>query len=381
MKSCRLILPGSVIAAASVLGFVLPGTAAAAGGTWNCTSSAVRLSLAGTLATEPFIANDGASTCATDSEGVATLTGLVGAKAVNASTAVDAAAAPASQTPNASATVANVAVPGVAPLISLPGTIASSATGSCVAGEPVITDTYSTVPIVIDGQTIPTDKTITALPLTGIGTYLGDTISIIPGEVLTSSSSLTVRALHVTISLPSVLGLLGTQVLDLVLSESTISYTGNPCTNATVGTGGNPGGTGGTGTGTGGTGGGGSGTGGGGSGSGSGSGGSGSGSGSGASASISKLELYNFLHNFDQFGFRIQATRTVNGGKWTRIRMLCSPKETHGCHAKVVVYRRIRGVPTKIGTRGVALKKNTWKIFSVRTKKNRHWPVYAVVIK
>src|SRR5205085_3119687 len=86
----------------------------------------------------------------------------------------------------------------------------------------------------------------------------------------------------------------------------------------------------------------------------------------------------SFGFGFDSHGMRIDATRTVLGGKWTRVRVECSRKAKQTCREKLVVFRIYNYKhAVLIGRRNVALRPGRWVIFSVRTRPSRHYPVYA----
>jgi hypothetical protein len=228
--------------------------------------------------------------CATETQGIDNLGpqigNIAGADAVRARTAIETTIPVDTEKAGADATIVNLRLPNSgSPGISLPGTISSAAAISCLGGVPKVTTSFSTVPITIGGQTIPTDQAVTQV-LNGAGSLTGAILSIKPGEVLTGSvggvTFTSIRGLHLNLHLSN------GSVLDVVASESTVSYTGSPCSNSSLPPNGGGSGNGsGSGSGLSGSGSGSSGSGSGSSGSGSGgSGGSGSGSsGSGSSSS------------------------------------------------------------------------------------------------
>jgi len=70
----------------------------------------------------------------------------------------------------------------------------------------------------------------------------------------------------------------------------------------------------------------------------------------------------------------------VLGGKWTRVRLICSAKATKTCRETLTIYRLYGYIrPKKIGARKVALRPGKNVIFSVHTVKFPHYPVYATL--
>src|SRR5205807_2693682 len=190
---------------------------------------ALRATVTNQAPIEPLIANKKKALCLADTVGVdntgPSIYGIAGVDAARARTSNDNTKAPADQLPTANATVTNARITdsGGTPLIELPGTIASQVTASCQGTTPVLTATSTTLPLKIGGQTIATDKPVTQI-LSGVGQLTGAILTINPGEEVRTATSLTRRGLHVNLHL-------GSQVIDLVLAEATVTLSGNPCTN------------------------------------------------------------------------------------------------------------------------------------------------------
>lgn len=348
------------VAATALASAALPASAMAAlpQDNWGCDASALRIKLLNSTPLDPLVANPGQVPCASATEGIDNLGpqigNILGADVVRARTIVDSTMPVKSESPSADATVANVRVTNTGtPLIELPGTIASHASVTCVGGQPKVTSSYSDVPLKIGGRTILTDHALTST-LNGLSGLLGAVLTLKPGEIVQSTSggvtTFTIRGLHVNLHL-------GTgNVVDLIAAESTVSYTGNPCTNSSL-----PGAP--------------SSNSGGGSNGGSGSNGS-NGSNGGNTTSISPFGI-----GYDAHGFRIDATRTVLGGKWTRVRVSCSPKATKTCSETLIVYRLFQYVHVReIGRRKIRLRPGHWVIFSVRTQPFPRYPVYGRLV-
>jgi hypothetical protein len=357
MNSNVSLRVGGALLALAAMPAVLPATASAASsGYWGCTSSALRVTLAAGSPVEPLISDQGAQGCLTNSVGVASLGASIGhvagADAARAWTINNSAAAPANQAPEADATIANVKVTDTAtPLISLPGTVTSRAYATCTSGVTALNATSTTVPIKIGNQTIQTDRPLTET-LAGVGTLTGAVLAIKPGEQIRTANSLTVRALHVTLKLGSA------QLLDLVLAESTVSFTngtGGPCANHTAGSGA-----------------------GGASGSSSGTSGSSHGASNGTYGGGTRGSSSRYGFGFDSHGMRIEATRTVKHGSWTRVRIRCSARVTRSCTETLTVYRLMGNLrPKKIGTRKVTVRRGQSIVVSVRTTPYPRYPVFA----
>jgi hypothetical protein len=354
MHHKKRLLVATMAASAAVA--AVPAVASAApANSWGCDSSALRLTLLVSTPVEPLIANPQQLPCANDTEGVNNLGpqigNVAGADAVRARTVVNGNIAVKSEEPVADATVTNLRVTNSkTPLIELPGTISSQATVMCVNGAPKFAATSATVPLKIGGQTIGTDQPITQT-LKGISGLTGAVLTIKPGEQIQTTSGgvtrFTVRGLHVNLHLGSA------TLVDLIAAESTASYTGTPCTNGSI-PGNDPlGPNGGPGTGPNS---------------------SNGGSGSGGTNATLRYGL-----GFDNDGFRIEATRMIHSGRWTRVRIQCSAKAKHTCRERLTVYRvRYPNLALrKIGSRIVKLKRGRTAIFSVRTIKSWHYAIYA----
>jgi len=151
---------GLLVAATTAVAVGLPSAASAAvpANSWGCVASSLRMTLFTSTPVEPLIANQPQLPCAPQTEGIDNLGpqvgNVIGVDAVRARTQVDNTLPVESETPEADATVVNVRVTNTgSPLLSLPGTISSQASVTCVAGTPKFSSSYSAVPIKIGGQT------------------------------------------------------------------------------------------------------------------------------------------------------------------------------------------------------------------------------------
>jgi len=211
---------------------------------WQCRASPSYTSLADGNRVEPFAANGNINTakggnpdraqCApaeTGAGNTATQIGIpqdvLGARTAGAITTITPELGKAiSQTVDSSARVENVT-------LQLPqgGTVAlgvnaasSSAEGKCGGGEiPTFTGKSEVAGLTLGGAPIPLDGLVKAL--SDLLAPLQPIISIKPNEQLRTATSLTVRALHITVLTPTG----GTPLVDAVLAESKVGSNGPVC--------------------------------------------------------------------------------------------------------------------------------------------------------
>jgi hypothetical protein len=197
---------------------VVPGAAqAAAGDTFSCRASALRVSTLINL--EPFVANPQNAPCASDSSALVPPTSLgpvtvsvLSAKTTNAYGA----------SASAASSVATVRIT-LTPLGLLPLNItvidaeilSTTAAVSCVKGYPVFDSSSTIAKLTINGQQVINLNQPGSIGLLLATVYLNENVS--------GPNSVTRRALRISAPLLS---------LNVVVAESSAGFTGNPCVQA-----------------------------------------------------------------------------------------------------------------------------------------------------
>ncbi|MBO0767984.1 MAG: PKD domain-containing protein [Solirubrobacterales bacterium] len=255
-----LLASGAVLTAGGAVGaLAVPGAAGAATtGTWSCSASALQASLLSAPALAPITAST--SPCDNSASGIqpsqiSSLTGGLldaGIAAANTSTGTDSSG---NQTYQATSTVAQLSAPASATslpglpiglptslpvdLISIPDTVSSTVSATCVNGSPQFNPSSTVLPssITVAGQSIPTTQGTTTL--NALGSLPGGVVTITPNAETKTATSDTVDALDVKVALG------GTTVLDVDLAQSSLSLSDATCDSPAPGGGGtgtNPGG-------------------------------------------------------------------------------------------------------------------------------------------
>jgi hypothetical protein len=221
-----------VAALAAVLASaVLGGTAQAAQSTWQCRASAVSTSLSGNPLIDPVSAN--ASPCVSNATGAAGVPPGAGVPASALTTGTLSATTvanpedeiPARQTVGAIGRVENLGLtlpPGSGTLVLGVREAEGHATGTCIAGRPVLDGASEVEGVSLGGQLIPVAQL--AQQLSAALAPLGQVVDLRLDEQIRQGTSLTVRALHLRI-----LTAAGTPVVDLIAGEGRVAYTNAVC--------------------------------------------------------------------------------------------------------------------------------------------------------
>ena len=345
--ACGLLTIAPLLAAAP--------SAQAATGVWGCQASAAQVTVGTNAPLAPLVANQVGDHCMPDSVGVgslgASLGNVLGGGAASAVTAINTTLASASQNPAAASSVADVSLPGNAnPILRVGGTVSSAVTAVCNHGVPSFSSTGTTAPIYIAGKEIPTNQPVTEV-LTGVGNLTGAVLTVVPGQVTKTATSVSRTGLHVNLHLGSA------SLVDATLATAKVSSTGGPCVATVSGDTGSKG-SGRRGSGTSGT--------------------SGSGSSTGSSAAnaaATKALLAELRAGSDQFGARVESTRMIFGGKRTRIRIGCWSHHKGNCNIRVAVFR----LPSHkvIATRRITVRPGHIKVIVLSTPRFARYPVFV----
>ncbi|WP_205696449.1 calcium-binding protein [Conexibacter sp. SYSU D00693] len=220
-----------------------PASAQQAPTPFNCRASAVWASVAGNDRVEPLVANGNPNTgggrspdfalCANADQGATSTatqlgisTDVLSARSASAVTRVEPEIAlPVDQKITASATVEDLRLPlGSGTILIGVGAARSSATASCVNGQPDLQGTSQLTGITLGGQEVSLDRLIEAL--TTALAPLGPVVEITPNEIERQGGSLIVRALRVKVfrDVARQQGL-----VDLSVAESKVTATAGSC--------------------------------------------------------------------------------------------------------------------------------------------------------
>jgi hypothetical protein len=227
------------IAAAALvlaLGLLVMATSASAATTpsSSCRASALRLKVGPLDPIEPVVSGANApSACVTHGAGQAgvnvklppPLDGLLSATTQNAyaiTQAVKQNPATVSDLPSAAAGVTNLQLT-LAGLKIEADVIDSTASATCVNGQPSFTGSSKVVALKLNGTDISLDQLIDAISQAINGSPLSGLVTLHVNQQVTTANSLVQTALHLSIA-PA-----GANLIDLVLGESKVSTDGNVC--------------------------------------------------------------------------------------------------------------------------------------------------------
>ncbi len=234
LRTARHGLIGAAVLTGGLLMTSAPAGAFTSSPLWQCRGSALYASVAGMNRVEPEVANGNPNTgnggnpdreqCVNSEVGASNLATPVGlpanflaAPSAYANTSITPAIGPSiSQTIVAKGGVENLTVelPAGGTIALGVGAANATVTGSCVNGAPKLTGTSQAVNITLGGNAISLDGLLQGL--SDLLKPLGAVVSLTVNEKISTPSSLTVRALHITI----LSGSSGTPLVDLIIGEA-----------------------------------------------------------------------------------------------------------------------------------------------------------------